>query len=405
MEKKIDFLALYQRLFQTLSHGKMQEVMDVSYEITGVPILAVDIAYNLLGAVPKNKTGDYYWDYLVEHKRYDMDMTVQLYTDGIMQSVNEKEAPYIVDWGAATEEFPKILGVIKINNIVEGYVVMQCKKGEITEERMKAMSIIQEACSLMLKGKTSENSMESVYLKTFINELFNGRIVSEKQLDLWRKNSRFFPKPPYRIITVNTNSSSEKNVLSYISKYFQNLFSDQMLLIQDRVLYILQYSLLPKMTQMASNELYIFLCKFNAHCGVSNSFENLLDIGDYKIQAADAMCIGKRLDAHSRIHFYKDYYLPAILMPRINEMPRNNYISPVIEKLREYDKKHSTDFLDTLKVYIRNLCSTSDSAAQLHIHRNSFLYRINKIEEVTGVDLREYHTFIHLAINIYIEEI
>ena len=135
---------------------------------------------------------------------------------------------------------------------------MQCKKGEITEERMKAMSIIQEACSLMLKGKTSENSMESVYLKTFINELFNGRIVSEKQLDLWRKNSRFFPKPPYRIITVNTNSSSEKNVLSYISKYFQNLFSDQMLLIQDRVLYILQYSLLPKMTQMASNELYIF---------------------------------------------------------------------------------------------------------------------------------------------------
>lgn len=361
MEKKIDFLALYQRLFQTLSHGKMQELMDVSYEVTGVPILAVDIAYNLLGAVPKNKTGDYYWDYLVEHKRYDMDMTVQLYTDGIMQSVNEKEAPYIVDWGAATEE--------------------------------------------LLKGKTSENSMESVYLKTFINELFNGRIVSEKQLDLWRKNCRFFPKPPYRIITVNTNSSSEKNVLSYISKYFQNLFSDQMLLIQDRVLYILQYSLLPKMTQMASNELYIFLCKFNAHCGVSNLFENLLDIGDYKIQATDAMCIGKRLDAHSRIHFYKDYYLPAILMPRINEMPRNNYISPVIEKLREYDKKHSTDFLDTLKVYIRNLCSTSDSAAQLHIHRNSFLYRINKIEEITGVDLREYHMFIHLAINIYIEEI
>ena len=150
MEKRIDFLALYQRLFQTLSHGNMQKLMAVSYEITGVPILAVDIAYNLLGAVPKNKTGDYYWDYLLEHKRYEMDMTVQLYTDGIMQSVNEKEAPYVVDWGAATEEFPKILGVIKINNIVEGYVVMQCKKGEITEERMKAMSIIQEA---PFKGK------------------------------------------------------------------------------------------------------------------------------------------------------------------------------------------------------------------------------------------------------------
>ncbi len=43
-----------------------------------------------------------------------------------------------------------------------------------------------------VKGKTSENSMESVYLKTFINELFNGRIVSEKQLDLWQKLSFLF---------------------------------------------------------------------------------------------------------------------------------------------------------------------------------------------------------------------
>ena len=69
---------------------------------------------------------------------------------------------------------------------------------------MKAMSIIQEACSLMLKGKTSENSMESVYLKTFINELFNGRIVSEKQLDLWRKNLSFL---------------SETSLPHYYSKY------------------------------------------------------------------------------------------------------------------------------------------------------------------------------------------
>lgn len=129
------------------------------------------------------------------------------------------------------------------------------------------------------------------------------------------------------------------------------------------------------------------------------------DIGDYKTQAIDAMQIGKMLDGHSRIHFYKDYYLPAILMPRINEMSQNNYISPIITQLQKYDKKHSTDFLDTLKVYIRNLCNTSDSAAELHLHRNSFLYRINKIEEITGVPLREYHTFMHLAINFYMEEI
>ena len=404
MENNINFLTLYQKLFDILSSGNMQDLMDVSYAIVGVPILAVDIMYNLLGAAPQDKTGDYYWDYLLEHKGYETDMTVRLYSDGIMQTVNEKEAPYIVDWGAATEELPKILGVIKVNHIVEGYVVMQCKKGEITEERMRAMAVIQEACSLLMKDSDSESSMELAYQKAFVNELFNNRIHSQKQLELWKRGARFFPEPPYRIITVNTNTSSEKNVLSYISKTFQKHFSHQLLLIQHNVLYILQYSFIPDRAHSFTKELYHFLAKFNAYCGISNLFDNLLHITDYQMQATDAMNLGKVSDSNSRVYFYEDYYLPAILAPRIDQMPKSNYISPVITQIREYDEKHSSDLLGTLKVYIRNLCNTSDSAKELHIHRNSLLYRINKIEELTGSALKDYDTFMHLMISFYMDD-
>ena len=63
--------------------------------------------------------------------------------------------------------------------------------------------------------------------------------------------------------------------------------------------------------------------------------------------------------------------------------------------------KHSTDFLITLRAYTDNLCNTADTAKELHIHRNTLLYRLNKIEELTHSSLRDPETFMHLIISFY----
>ena len=150
---------------------------------------------------------------------------------------------------------------------------------------------------------------------------------------------------------------------------------------------------------------YQFSAKFNAYCGISNLFDK--SVPYYRLSDAGNGCYeswkGIRT-SNSRVYFYEDYYLPAILAPRIDQMPKSNYISPVITQIREYDEKHSSDLLGTLKVYIRNLCNTSDSAKELHIHRNSLLYRINKIEELTGSALKDYDTFMHLMISFYMDD-
>ena len=56
----IDFLLLYENIFKILPSGNIQKLMEVCYEIVGVPILTVDIMYNLFGIAPQQKTGDYY---------------------------------------------------------------------------------------------------------------------------------------------------------------------------------------------------------------------------------------------------------------------------------------------------------------------------------------------------------
>lgn len=37
----------------------------------------------------------------------------------------------------------------------------------------------------------------------------------------------------------------------------------------------------------------------------------------------------------------------------------------------------------------------------MHIHRNTLLYRINRLEEITDSPIKGYETFIHLMISFY----
>lgn len=403
MNNKIDFLLLYEGIFKILPSGNIQKLMELCYEIVGLPILTVDIMYNLFGIAPQQKTGDYYWDYLLQNRGYSTDIAVHMYEQGIMQSVNEQKAPYVINWGDANANYPKIQGIIKVNDIIEGYVTMQCKtEDEITPDRMKAMEIIQNALTLFFKDNDTENSMHFTYQKVFVAELFSNRIHSQKQLELWFNNVGFVAEPPYRVVTVSTMDRQEKNVLSYIRKSIQQFFPYQLALIQHNILYILQYNLnLNQNAVIAEKQFNLILTKFNAHCGVSNFFHDLLDIANYQIQAEDALTLGRHAEQKYHIHNYSDYYLPAILAPRIEQMPGSNYMSPVIGKIEEYDRKHSTDFLATLYTYISNLCDTAATAGELHIHRNTLLYRIHKIEELTDSSLKDPETFMHLMISFY----
>ncbi|MDO4313985.1 MAG: helix-turn-helix domain-containing protein, partial [Eubacteriales bacterium] len=317
------------------------------------------------------------------------------------QSVNNQKAPFIVDWGSC-EGAPKIQGVIKVNNIIEGYVTMNCIHHPVTPESMKAMEIIQNVCAFFFKDNDTESSMYHTYQKAFIAELFNGRIQNNRQLDLWFQDTGMKLEPPYRIVTVTTLETNEKNVLSYIRKTVFQFFPYQLALIQQNVLYILQYNLdISPRTPNAEKLFHTSLSKFNAQCGVSNPFCSLLETPYYQLQAEDAMRLGKKFGSGYRIAYYKDYYLPAILSPRIDQMPMCNYVSPIITVLQKYDALHSTDFFNTLKCYVMNLCSTADTAEELHIHRNTLLYRVKKIEEISGYSLTDPDIFMHVMISFY----
>src|SRR5699024_7128072 len=134
-----------------------------------------------------------YWDRLFEQGKYDTKTIMELYEDGIMQSADQQVHPYLVDWGRAAKQEPKIVGLIRVNGHTEGYISILCEKEECTEELLGAVEIIQKICSLLYQEKRSQSNMATMQTKAFANELLRGKLTSREELLLWQRNMEFYP--------------------------------------------------------------------------------------------------------------------------------------------------------------------------------------------------------------------
>ena len=85
-------------------------------------------------------------------------------------------------------------------------------------------------------------------------------------------------------------------------------------------------------------------------------------------------------------------------------MTLRDFIHPGIQRLKEFDQAHQTDFLATLKTYLQCQCSPTNTAAALHLHRNSLAYRIQKARQISGFSSEDPEDCHNFLLSIQIDE-
>ncbi len=128
--------------------------------------------------------------------------------------------------------------------------------------------------------------------------------------------------------------------------------------------------------------------------GLSYPFYDLTALSSYYHQAKVALSYGTGKFAGIRPEIAMRYFTDETA----RDIFGANIAHPALEKLKEYDERHGGELYQTLYQFLRNERSLIDSARALNIHRNSLIYRIEKIKQLTELDLddpdlREYLLF------------
>ena len=78
--------------------------------------------------------------------------------------------------------------------------------------------------------------------------------------------------------------------------------------------------------------------------------------------------------------------------------------------LQEVFKKNPIDALDqetlfTINKFFENNLNVSETARKLFVHRNTLVYRLEKIKKLTGLDLREFDDAITFKVALMVKKV
>ena len=121
--------------------------------------------------------------------------------------------------------------------------------------------------------------------------------------------------------------------------------------------------------------------------GISSIVENLKDLARAYKEARIALEVGKVFDIERPIMSYENLGIGRL----IYQLPTT--LCEIF--LGEVFKKGSLESLDretlmTVQSFFENNLNVSETSRKLFVHRNTLVYRLEKIRKLTGLDLREF---------------
>ena len=121
--------------------------------------------------------------------------------------------------------------------------------------------------------------------------------------------------------------------------------------------------------------------------GIGTIADHLRELADSYKEAQTAIEVGKVFDTEKSIMHYENLGIGRL----IYQLPTT--LCEIF--LSEVFKKNSIDSLDqetlfTINKFFENNLNVSETSRKLFVHRNTLVYRLEKIKKLTGLDLRQF---------------
>ncbi|HWO95958.1 MAG TPA: PucR family transcriptional regulator ligand-binding domain-containing protein [Bacillus sp. (in: firmicutes)] len=116
--------------------------------------------------------------------------------------------------------------------------------------------------------------------------------------------------------------------------------------------------------------------------------------------ARAALNIGRRQKQPGQRFTFNSVGLFRALLSLVDNPDMQKLTLSTIGVLIDYDSQRNSNLFQTLSTYIRNQGNMSQTARDLFIHRQSLLYRLQKIAALTGLSVDNHDDFLTLSLGL-----
>lgn len=195
------------------------------------------------------------------------------------------------------------------------------------------------------------------------------------------------------VFLIRSEKATDFSVLEIVESMFPNKEKDYIVSIdENNIALVKAFDTMPALSEL--QEMAKTICHnvntevlTKVAIGIGTVIDNIKEVARSYKEAGIALEVGKVFDDEKIILSYEDlgigrliYQLPTTLCELF---------------LSEVFKKGSIEDLDqeiifTIQKFFENNLNVSETSRQLYVHRNTLVYRLDKIQKITGLDLRVF---------------
>lgn len=160
-------------------------------------------------------------------------------------------------------------------------------------------------------------------------------------------------------------------------------------------------------TEMACEKILGVLLekKVPAKIGVSAIGRSLHHISESFRQVIEVIRLGGIIFPEKDIYYYVDMMIYDLLGNAISLDNLLSLYNNTVSELDVFDRENNTEFVQTLEMFLENNGNITKAAQEMHLHRNTMMYRMEKIEDILQVDLKMPEVALNLQLGIIAKKI
>jgi hypothetical protein len=223
----------------------------------------------------------------------------------------------------------------------------------------------------------------------YLHSLLEGVDISEEIVAHHLNKTAWKIGDEYRCFTFTcpVDFSPTSEPVSYV-KQISSLFPQALVSVyQNSVVMIVRCADHPALTGAERQKLEQLLKKTGMCCGVSMIFGNFVRLRYYYIQSS-FVAIQCKPPPGPAICLYEDYHKDHVLRTLAAGADLRCFCHPGILSLWESGDEGQRELVRCLYHYLLNGKNISTAADALYVHRNTLIYRLGKLAEILGRDLK-----------------
>ena len=378
-----DLAHLNEELFDAVVRRQsVQAMISRAYGCIGLPIIAFDVSFKLLGyAFPRPFCFDK-WEQIAAEGQLSADVIDE------DQSLTYQELMYssgksgVFNWGTV-RDYPQVDGPILLDGSLVGYVGIGIEGCPDVDALLEANDLLANTLAIALRDSAQAGGGREESRRAAESLLLSDRIAGDAALQFAAAYS-----PPY-LFAVLASDDCRVSTLQYVRSL---LCTDENFalgaLSKDRNLHILFHHV-GKELDLSCVSLLLgeVSAKYGFRGGISDFFSDAADLPGRRMQAMLAMAVGRgeKRDVSS----FRDCYGAIVCRSALEGIGPSVCALDAVERPAEADRQEGAEYLPTLRAYLHSFQDRASAAQRLGIHKNTVLYRIHRIEELLGADLSD----------------